>query len=992
VAPVAFDQPLFLLLLLLIPVVWWVGAQSLVDLNPLRRLTANLIRSVILTCLILALSGIHLVRGSDANCTLFVIDTSFSVPRRDRQTALEYVNQAVKNMRGQDKIGVLTVGGEARLAFEPSDKGNVVCELTVPNAAQTNLARGITAALSYFPDNTARRIVLLSDGNETTGSLLEAARSAVVEETPIDVVPIGSSPSEEALLERMLTPPTAKRGEPFPLKIVATSVNGGKGTVQLYRNGTAIGTEQVELKPGKNVVELQQKVETPGFYTYEARLTMKDGTDTLDENNRAVSFVKVQGKPRVLFVRPIPSSEIVPEAFLPKALQAQNILVDEVTPGNLPAQATALLNYDTIVVSDVPNSAFSPTQQKMMQAAVRDLGIGLVMIGGENSFGAGGYYQTPIEEALPVDMDVRKLRRFPGVALAMGIDYSGSMTGAGMYTASTMSKLGLAKEAAHLSVDAMNPQDQVCVMAVDTRANIIVPMQNVTDKRAIHAGINAINGGGGTEMSAGVKAAYEQLTKTDAKVKHAILITDGATGGFDYGPLIQRMREEKISFTLVIIDEGQSAGGIEPLKRLADRTGGRFYLVRNTNEIPKIYTKEIQQISKPPIVEEPFLPRVARPGSSLLLGINWGSVPPLLGYDAVSPKPTAEVSLVSHKGDTVLAAWQYGLGKSIAFTSDAKARWGAQWVSWSNYGSFWAQLVRYSLKKAESGSYQSNVELANGKGRITVDAVDEDTGGFVNFLDARAKVVGPDGNAQTVRLTQTGAGRYVGTFDANQTGSYVATVTQKGSDGKTRATSVGLAVPYSPEYSALQPNTALLLQTAETTGGKVLKDGSAVFTERTIRRLPVPLALTLLLLAMLLFPLDVANRRLMVNATQATALLQKAGETVGEQVSRQKQRERSRERAVTSAVGQLRTKQEQRLSGEETPESPPLPSAPPPPASAPSVVWGKRPESLPKAETSPSRTTVAPTTKPTPASENISSDYRSRLAALRKQRSGESEE
>ncbi|GAB4462277.1 MAG: VWA domain-containing protein [Armatimonadaceae bacterium] len=979
----AFDQPLFLLAFLLLPVYWWAGARSLVRLSPPRWWTAQILRLLLVSCLILALAGIRLVQRSDANCVLFVIDSSFSVPRAERQKALEYVNQSVRNMQENDRVGVLTVGGEARLAFEPSERGKVVAELTVPDAAQTNLARGITTALSYFPEDMARRIVLLSDGNETTGSLLEAARSAATEDTPIDVVSVGSAPQTESLLERMLTPPEVKRGEPFPVKIVASSLNGGSGTIQLLRNGVPVGEKAVTLKPGKNVLEIQQEVETPGFYTYEARLKVATGTDTVEENNKAISFVKVQGKPRVLLVRPAAAPNVVPESFLPKALEAQDIVVDEVAPGALPTQATALLNYDTVVLSDVPARSLSNVQQKVLQAAVRDLGIGMVMIGGENSFGAGGYYQTPIEEALPVDMDVRKLRRFPGVALALGIDYSGSMLSAGINTPSNMSKLDLAKEAAFRAVDTMNPQDQICIMAVDTRANVIVPMQNVTDKRGIKAGINAINGGSGTEMSAGVRAAYEQLTKAEAKVKHAILVTDGATGPFDYGPLIQRMRDEKITFTLVIIDEGQGAEGIEPLRRLSQRTGGRFYMVRDTSEIPSIYTREVQQISKPPIVEEPFLPRVARPGSPLLTGINWDSVPPLLGYDAVFPKSTAEVPLVSHKGDTVLASWQYGLGKSVAFLSDAKARWGAQWVNWNGYAPFWAQLVRYSLKKAEAGSYQSNIEMVNGKAQITVDAVDTETGGFVNFLDSRARVIGPNGDVQTVRLTQTGSGRYVGTFDATRTGSYVATVTQKGSDGKPRAASVGFAVPYSPEYAALQPNMPLLLRAAEITGGKPLTDGSTVFTERRVRQLPVPLAMPLLALALLLFPLDVANRRLMVDTRRASSLLHKAGEAVQDKVNTTARRQRARERVSGTTVAQLRARQTGRDSGpsEESGAETPATTAPPPTPSAPpsgGVVWGNGASQTPRSAPPPRPRNDAPG-EPVPSGD----DYRSRLAAAR---------
>jgi len=306
------------------------------------------------------------------------------------------------------------------------------------------------------------------------------------------------------------------------------------------------------------------------------------------------------------------------------------------------------------------------------------------MVGGEKSFGAGGYFKTPIEEALPVEMDVRKMRRFPGVALALAIDRSGSMGachcngpgGGGMRQNGGVNKTDVSREAANRAVEALSPQDQAGIIAVDTQATTIVPLTPATDKNSIIAGVMAMPSGGGTDMSAGVRACFTMLQPAQAKIKHAILVTDGETPAFDYRAQIEAYRKNKITFTLVIIQEGQSKELLDPLIRIAKGTGGRHYFISSLADIPKIYTREIQTVSKPPIIEEPFVPRVAGGGSPVLAGVfASGSVPPLLGYDVVNPKPTAEVPLVSHRGDTILAHWQYGLGKSLAFTSDAQPRW-----------------------------------------------------------------------------------------------------------------------------------------------------------------------------------------------------------------------------------------------------------------------------------------------------------------------------
>lgn len=971
---VSFDQPAFLLALLLLPLFAAVALRgSVAGLDATRKYLSTALRLLIVAAIVLALAGMNWVRRSGANCTLFLIDASYSMPRRDRQRALDVVNEATKSMRSEDTVGVILVGAEPRLAFEPSPRGKVVCELTVPDGSQTNLARGVTAALSYFPDDAARRIVLLSDGNETTGSLVEAARSAASDETPIDVLPMGSAPDREALLERMLTPPTAKRGEPFPVKVVAESTAGGPGTLKLYRNGEYVGEQKVDLRPGKNVLTVQAKTDKPGFYAYEARLVLPDGADTYTENNRAVSFVRVEGKPRLLLIQP--RDPLIPDTYLPPAMAAQNVQVDVGTPRDLPTQAAALAAYDGVILSDVPADSLADAQMRTVAASVRELGLGLTMIGGDLSFGAGGYYQTPIEEALPVDLNLKKMRRLPSVALAIAMDYSGSMNSAGMHTPGNQSKLDLAKEATNQAVDLLNAQDQVAVLAVDTQANVVVPLQYVTSKRKIHQGVAAINGGGGTEMSAAVKGFLSVLKDADAKVRHAILVTDGETGPYDYAPLIAELQKAKITFSLVIIDEGQDQAGLDPLKRIVRATGGRYYRILDATQIPKIFLRETHTISKPPLVEEPFIPRIAAPGSPLVSGVNWAGVPPLLGYDVVTAKPTAEVALASHKNDPVLVSWQYGLGKSVAFTSDAKARWGARWLPWSGYAPFWAQTLRWSLRKSDSGSYQSATELVGSKGRITVDAVDEKTGGFVNFLDATARVVGPDGSSQTVRLAQTGPGRYAGMFDASKTGSYVASVTQKTPDGKTRVASTGLSVAYSPEFAALAPNTALLLRAADITGGRVLKSGADVFTNRRERRLPSPLAMSLLLAALLLFPFDVAVRRL-----QLRPLTDGAREALGSartkrqegRVSRRPSRAAQQARVATTSVGRLATRKTERSADSE--ETEPTSAAPPRPAT---VVWNRE-------ETPPGADTTAP---PDPGG-----DYRSRLLDAKKRAAKTDEE
>lgn len=972
--PVSFDQPWLLLALGLLPVFWWVSRGSLADLTPRRRRLALALRLVLCAALVFALAGANWVRQSGATCTLFVIDASHSLPRREREKARALIEGAMRRMRPGDRVGVIAFGAEARLAAPIAERGRLAFDLTVPDGAQTNIAKAVTFALSAFPGQMARRIVLVTDGNENAGSAIEAARSAAAEDTPIDVIALGNPLRDEATLQRMLTPPDAKRGEPFPIKIVAGSLRGGPGTIRLYRNGKYVGERKVTLKAGKNVIVAGDRVATPGFYTYEARLAMPESGDTLGENNRAMSFVKIQGRPRLLAVE----GRAGQERYLRQALGAQSVDVDVRSPGQIPTEMAGMLHYDALLLSDVPAAALTERQMRAVRAAVRDMGLGLTMVGGDRSFGAGGYFRTPVEEALPVDMDVRKMRRFPGVALALAIDRSGSMGachcgGNRGRSEGGVNKTDVSREAANRAVDTLNAMDQVGVIAVDNAATTVVPLQYAVDIKKIQGGIGTITAGGNTNLAAGVEAAYGMLLRAEAKIKHAILVTDGWSNAHDYTDLIARYRKAKITLTVVAIDEGENLAFLRTLEAVAKGTGGRYYLVQDVKQIPKIYTREVQTVSKPPIIEEPFLPRVAAPGSPILQGIPWQAAPPLLGYDVVNPKPTAEVALTSHRGDALLATWQYGLGKSAAFMSDAKARWAAHWLTWNGFGPFWAQALRWTLKRADAGSYQTGIQHDGGRARITVDAVDGQ-GAFVNFLDARARVVGPDGVTQVVRLQQTGSGRYEGAFDANKTGSYVASVTQRGADGKTRVSSVGLAVPYSPEYREWRPNLPLLHRVADLTGGAVRANAENAFAERRIARTPFPLALPLLLFALLLFPLDVATRRLMLTPGQAREIWDETRENAQERLA--DRRHRARGTAGGASMGRLLERKARLQAEEGIYDAPPEEAAP----ASRSVTWGTAP--------------VTPPSSPASAASARSGDgdgYRSRLLDA-KRRAMQSEE
>jgi hypothetical protein len=299
---------------------------------------------------------------------------------------------------------------------------------------------------------------------------------------------------------------------------------------------------------------------------------------------------------------------------------------------------------------------------------------------------------------------------------------------------------------------------------------------------------------------------------------------------------------------------------------MADQGKGRFYNVNSADDLPQIFIKETAVILKSAIYEEPFQPQV-RSASELVRGIGSTDYPKLLGYVATSPKPRAETPLWTDKGDPLLAHWQYGLGRAVAFTSDAKARWARIWLDWDKYRQFWSQIGQWSMRRLENADFTTEVAVDKGEGLINVEALDEQ-GNFRNFLNLQAVVASPTGKPQTVRLEQTGPGHYEARFPTKEVGAYLLHLMDI-KDGQVRGSQVlGASINYSPEFNTAEPNLNLLRRIAETGGGKILDPRLPAVNPFSHDRLktfqPRDLWEALLKFAIILFTLDVGVRRIQI--------------------------------------------------------------------------------------------------------------------------------
>jgi uncharacterized membrane protein len=541
---------------------------------------------------------------------------------------------------------------------------------------------------------------------------------------------------------------------------------------------------------------------------------------------------------------------------LASALRSQNIDVTVVEPSGIPQDVAGLQKYDGVILSNVSSLKLTRPQMAHIRDYVREHGGGLMMIGGEESFGLGGYYRTPIEEALPVTMEVKQKVEIPSLAVVLSVDRSGSMA---MSTDEKITKLDLAKEAAHLVVDLLDDRNEVGIQSWDTEFIWDVSIRAARDKQAVHHAIATIKAGGGTDGYPALKDSYAQLFERPALLKHVIFLSDGQMTRGDFQGLLRRMVKDKITVSSVAI--GKDAD-VPLMVDIAKWGRGRFYYTEDSQTIPRIFTLETQLASKASLVEQPFKPQLTAPGHEAMQDIDWKAVPPLGGYVAATVKSTAELVLMSHQEDPVLATWRYGLGRSVAFTSDAKAKWGVLWLRWRDFNKFWAQLTRWTLRSGSRSDTVARVERRDDVGEVMVDAIDG-KGDFINFLDSQVGVVAPNRERTVIDLEQVGPGRYRGRFPAPKEGVYLVGMAQRRGERVVGSQLAGLVVPYAQELRDLGVDEVLLKEMADLTGGSAVADPKDVFLKaRRQSRIAVEIWPWLVgLVAVMMLP-EIAIRRL----------------------------------------------------------------------------------------------------------------------------------
>jgi uncharacterized membrane protein len=526
-----------------------------------------------------------------------------------------------------------------------------------------------------------------------------------------------------------------------------------------------------------------------------------------------------------------------------------------------------LSGFSAIIIHNLPGERLTFGAMESIETFVRDFGGGLIMIGGDKGFGAGNWRKTPVEKALPVFMDAPTKVELPSLGLVLVIDKSSSMVG----SHAKGSKLEMAKIAAFSAVEMLNPTDTVAVLGFDSGFHWVVPLTPASERQEIARQLSMMSAQGGTDLYPGLADAFRVLDRAETAKKHIIVLSDGLTKAADFKGLVTAMRGRGVTVSTVALG---ASSDLTLMRNIAAWGGGRQYYTDDPDRIPRIFAGETRIVTKNVISEQPLRP-YRLTASEMLSGIPVDNLPKIDGHIVTYPKPRSEVIFNTDKGP-LLSAWRYGLGRSVAFTSDLAGRWGYDWVNWEHYGRFVAQMVRWTMRKEALEEYIVETNVRGGRGHFMVDVI---AGGqrFVNHLDLRLKLSSPSRDTTVAALEQVQPGRYRGSFPVDGLGEHYLTLFQAVEndqpDRPLRPAVFGLGIAYTDEFTRKNVDRRFLASLARITGGRLLEAGpppEELFTTEQETRVygrhywaPLTILFLLLLLLDVLLRKNIPFRRLL---------------------------------------------------------------------------------------------------------------------------------
>ncbi len=819
---IKFLQPSYLYLFLLIPIyiLIYFRYNSLKGINNLsyKKISVYILRLIMVSLLIIALSQPVINTYSRKQSVVFLVDRSDSLSKNEIENSLDFIKKSILEKKEDDEFAVISFAENAILENELTKEKYFSGFENKVGGSFSNIEKALKTG-SELLNKAKGRVVLLSDGEENLGNSEIAINDYKDNDMNIDVFNPSDERKQSLFIENLILPGRVRTGSSFEMKVYINSSEEQQGKLRFYHNEKLGREEIIELNKGNNYFEYNITLSDPGFHSFRAEV--EGDKDYYKMNNILSAYVIVEGAPHILYLNG--EGEMIPR-FL-QGLQDKGLAVSRMESKYFSYNLRELQKYDAVIMENIAADTLNLKQIKNIISYVSDTGGGLLVMGGDNSFGAGSYTKSPLNSLLPLSSEVKSEVYFPTISISIVFDKSDSMKEI-QSPKGNLTKLDLAKEATIGVIDLLVKEEKLGIIAFDTNSTVLAPLQEVNDKYVLYEKFSQIRSGGGTNIYSGLKEAHKMLEVDESSVKHVILISDGKSSPADFDSLISIFNENKISLTTVAV--GKDADK-KLMKRLAREGNGEYYYTDNIKSLPAVFSAEAKRITNPAIINKKVKVNAADNLKSIS-NINQLKIPTLNKFNATTQQKTADLLLYTENNFPVMANWRYGLGRTVAFTGDSGSDFAAGWTEWKEYDQFWSDILKWLMRPQESNFFHPYIVQREDEFLITADVINND-GEYVNYLDINTIISGPGDYQKKINLDQRGPGLYQAEVDVGSRGAYLFTMNWQDKNDSMKHNSAGFVLSYSQEYLPADGNKVLEKMTDET-GGRKLESPQEVFSYR----------------------------------------------------------------------------------------------------------------------------------------------------------------
>ena len=830
-------------LLLLLPLglwLWWKGRV---------RAGALALRALLVLVLVLALARPEVTLDGGGSDVLVVVDRSRSMPPGSLQRAEELVRLVEGERRPGDRVGVLSFGRTARVDQPPSAEARFGGFTAAVDGEASSLAAALDAAGEVIPPDRTGRVLVVSDGRATGADARGAARRLWARGIAVDYRLLAR---DDAALDVAVTglqvAAAVSAKEPFLLQATLKASAPVEVSLTLQRGGRAVVKTTRALRAGDNLLTFRDLVDEPGLAAYELRVDAAG--DGVPENDVGRAVVRVEGPPRLLVLTDRPQGVLV------QALRQAGLEPDARVP--FPLTLDVLDGVGAVVLEDVEAGRLSEGGLRVLAQYVKEAGGGLLMTGGQHSFGEGGYRKSPVEDVLPVSLEIREEQRRAAVAMSIIMDCSCSM---GMQVPDGRTKMEVAAEGVVGALQLLDLRDEAAVNMVDTSPHEIFGLSPVSEGLPLGKVARGFSGGGGIYVGVGLRTAKKEILKSDKPTRHVLLFSDAADSEEpdDYKKTLSELRKEGVTVSVIGLGSPKDQDA-DLLREVAALGGGRMHFAEDAMSLPRIFSQETIAVARATFVDVATPVKVL--GDLAQLGRQGAAAPPKVGgYNLTYLRPQASAGLRTTDGNEapLLAFWPRGAGRVVALAAEVDGKYTGEWATWPGRRALLEQAVRW-VAAPRVGPIEAvpRAQLLGGELHVTLDF---DASAPPPVGTPTLVLLSGDGSGQTVELPMQweDEDRVGAKYALPGSGTWHALVKL---DGRVwRAPPVTL--PWAPEFEPVLPGEGrrTLEQVAKAGNGQERLSMSGVFAEGVQSQARLALAPWLVALAVALLVAEVFLRR-----------------------------------------------------------------------------------------------------------------------------------